>query len=133
MRRWQEGTVYLRSSRKLPDAWWGRFVETVRDRSRGLFASSAGRFVSARRALVKGKQKPLAKRALREHVDVANNYQPQAVKVQQMGKGATPFSVFAARLQQEVLNFDKKASTASAVKEPHQNIAFAYVRKVGDG
>jgi hypothetical protein len=28
-RRWQEGTVYLRRSKKLPDAWWGRFVETV--------------------------------------------------------------------------------------------------------
>ena len=32
--------------------------------------------------------KPLAKRALREHVDAANNYQPQAMKVQQMGKGS---------------------------------------------
>jgi hypothetical protein len=28
-RRWQEGTVYLRKSKNLLDAWWGRFVETV--------------------------------------------------------------------------------------------------------
>jgi hypothetical protein len=24
-RRWQQGTVYLRKSKNLPDAWWGRF------------------------------------------------------------------------------------------------------------
>ncbi len=59
--------------------------------------------------------KPLAKRALRAHVDKANNYEPQAVKVQQKGKAATPFSVFVARWQEDVL-IHKKASTASAVK-----------------
>lgn len=32
-RRWQEGTVYVRKSKKLPDAWWGRYVETVENRS----------------------------------------------------------------------------------------------------
>lgn len=113
-RRWQEGTVYLRRSRKLPDAWWGRFVETVEtdagpvrvQRNMRLGEAGAG----------EGKlTKPLAKRALREHVDAANNYRPQAMKVQQMGKAATPFSVFVARWQEEVL-IHKKASTASAVK-----------------
>jgi integrase len=58
--------------------------------------------------------KPLAKRALRDHVDKANNYQPQAMKVQMMGKAATPFSVFVGRWKEEVL-IHKKASTASAV------------------
>jgi hypothetical protein len=28
-RRWQEGTVYLRENKRLPDSWWGRYVETV--------------------------------------------------------------------------------------------------------
>src|SRR6516225_7803718 len=28
-RRWQEGTVYLRKNKRLPDSWWGRYVETV--------------------------------------------------------------------------------------------------------
>jgi hypothetical protein len=26
---WQQGTVYLRKNKNLPDAWWGRFVEAV--------------------------------------------------------------------------------------------------------
>jgi integrase len=113
-RRWQEGTVYLRSSQRLPDAWWGRFVETVETDAGPVRVQRNVRLGEAGSG--EGKlTKPLAKRALREHVDVANNYQPQAVKVQQMGKGATPFSVFAARWQQEVL-IHKKASTASAVK-----------------
>jgi integrase len=104
----------LRSSRKLPDAWWGRFVETVETDAGPVRVQRNVRLGEAGSG--EGKlTKPLAKRALREHVDVANNYQPQAVKVQQMGKGATPFSVFAARWQQEVL-IHKKASTASAVK-----------------
>src|SRR5215471_6419240 len=93
-RRWQEGSVYLRKSKKLPDAWWGRFVETIETESgperiqRNLRLGDAG--------IGEGKlTKPLAKRALRAHVDAANNYQPQAMKVQQMGKAATSFSVFA--------------------------------------
>jgi integrase len=113
-RRWQEGSVYLRKSKKLPDAWWGRFVETVETESgpvrtqRNLRLGEAG--------AGEGKlTKPLAKRALRAHVDAANNYQPQTMKVQQMGKAATPFSVFVARWQEDVL-IHKKASTASAVK-----------------
>ena len=28
-RRWQEGTVYLRKSKTLPDAFWGRYFESV--------------------------------------------------------------------------------------------------------
>ena len=109
-RRWQEGTVYLRKSKKLPDAWWGRFVETVETQSGVQRIQRNIRLGDARQLT-----KPLAKRALREHVDAANNYQPQAMKVQQMGKGATPFSLFAARWQEEVL-IHKKASTTAAVK-----------------
>jgi len=48
-------------------------------------------------------------------VDRANDYQPIAVKSQTMGKAATPFAVFAARWQEEVL-VHKKASTAATVK-----------------
>src|SRR5207302_356189 len=59
--------------------------------------------------------KPLAKRVLRDYVDRANNYQPAAARSRAIGKAATPFSVFAARWQQEVL-VHKKASTASAMK-----------------
>ena len=59
--------------------------------------------------------KPLAKRALRDYVDRANEYQPLAVKTQMMGKASTPFSVFAARWQTEVL-VHKKASTAATIK-----------------
>jgi integrase len=108
-RRWQEGTVYLRKSKKLPDAWWGRFVETVEMESGTQRIQRNIRLGDARQLT-----KPLARRALREHVDAANNYQPQAMKVQQMGKGATPFSVFVARWQQEVL-IHKKASTTAAI------------------
>jgi Phage integrase, N-terminal SAM-like domain len=52
---------------------------------------------------------------VREHVDRANDYQPIAVKSQTMGKAATPFAVFAARWQEEIL-VHKKASTAATVK-----------------
>jgi integrase len=45
----------------------------------------------------------------------ANEYQPLAVKTQMMGKASTPFSVFAARWQTEVL-VHKKASTAATIK-----------------
>jgi len=113
-RRWQEGTVYLRKSKKLPDAWWGRFTETVETESgpvrlhRNVRLGEAG---SGESQLTK----PLARRALRDYTDKANNYQPHAVKVLQMGKTATHFSVFAERWQQEVL-IHKKASTAAGVK-----------------
>lgn len=113
-RRWQEGSVYLRKSKKVPDAWWGRFVETVETESgperiqRNIRLGESG--------TGEGKlTKPLAKRALRAHVDAANNYQPQAAKVQQMGKAATPFSVFVVRWQEDVL-IHKKASFASSAK-----------------
>jgi hypothetical protein len=46
--------------------------------------------------------KPLVKRTLRGLVDKASNYQPPAVKSQTLGKASTPFSVFAARWQEEV-------------------------------
>ncbi len=109
-RRWQEGTVYLRKSKNLPDAWWGRFVETVETEWGPVRVQRNVRLGEARLYT-----KPLAKRALREHVDRANDYQPIAVKSQTMGKAATPFAVFAARWQEEVL-VHKKASTAATVK-----------------
>ena len=109
-RRWQEGTVYLRRSKTLPDAWWGRYVETVdteigvRRIHRNVRLGDARQFT-----------KPLARRALRDFVDRANDYQPSAVKTQMMGKASTPFSVFAVRWQSEVL-VHKKASTAATIK-----------------
>ena len=109
-RRWQEGTVYLRRSKTLPDAWWGRFVESVETETGTVRLQGNVRLGDARQFT-----KPLAKRALREYVDKANDYQPMAVKSQTMGKAATPFAVFAARWQGEVL-VHKKASTAATVK-----------------
>jgi len=109
-RRWQEGTVYLRKSKNLPDAWWGRFVETVETERGPVRVQRNVRLGEARLYT-----KPLAKRALREHVDRANGYQPMAVKSQTMGKAATPFAVFAARWQEEVL-VHKKASTKATMK-----------------
>ena len=48
-RRWQQGTVYLRRSKTLPDAWWGRYVETVQPENgdamrvhRNVFLGEAG-------------------------------------------------------------------------------------------
>jgi integrase len=113
-RRWQNGCVYLRKSTRLPDAWWGRYVETVETENgpervhRNIRLGEAG---SGEGQLTKR----LAQRELRLHVDTANNYQPQAVKEITMGKAATPFSVFAERWQQESL-VHKKASTQSAMK-----------------
>jgi integrase len=109
-RRWQEGSVYLRQNKILPAAWWGRFVETVETESGPVRKHRNVRLGEARLYT-----KPLAKRALREYVDRANDYQPIAVKSQTMGKAATPFSVFAVRWQEEVL-VHKKASTAATVK-----------------
>ena len=109
-RRWQEGTVYLRKSKNLPDAWWGRFVETVETERGPVRVQRNVRLGEARLYT-----KPLAKRALREYVDRANGYQPMAVKSQTMGKAATPFAVFAARWQEEVL-VHKKTSTKATVK-----------------
>ena len=76
--------------------------------------------------------KPLAKRALRDYVDRANNYQPQAMKVQQMGKAAVPFAVFAARWQEEVL-IHKKASTAATVKGHINNLLLPAFGKLAVG
>jgi integrase len=113
-RRWQTGTVYLRKSKKLPDAWWGRFVETVETEAGPVRVQRNVRLGEAGSG--EGKlTKPLARRALQTYADTANNYQPHAVKVKQMGKAATTFSIFAARWQGEVL-IHKKASTAAAVK-----------------
>jgi integrase len=113
-RRWQTGTVYLRKSKKLPDAWWGRFVETVETEAGPVRVQRNVRLGEAGSG--EGKlTKPLARRVLQTYADTANNYQPHAVKVKQMGKGATTFSIFATRWQEEVL-INKKASTAAAVK-----------------
>jgi integrase len=65
--------------------------------------------------------KPLAKRKLREFVDRANNYRPATTQTQTIGKASTPFSVFAARWQEEVLTH-KKASTASTMKGHIKNL-----------
>jgi integrase len=54
-----------------------------------------------------------ARRALREFVDKANNYQPATLKSQIMGKSVTPFFVFATRWQ---VLIHKKASTAATIK-----------------
>ncbi len=109
-RRWQEGTVYLRRSKTLPDAWWGRFVESVQTETGTVRLQRNVRLGDARQFT-----KPLAKRALREYVDKANDYQPMTVKSQMMGKAVTSFAVFAARWQEEIL-IHKKASTAATVK-----------------
>src|SRR5258708_13798494 len=91
-RRWQEGTVYLRKSKNLPDACGGRSVETVETERGPVRVQRNVRLGEARLYT-----KPLAKRALREHVDRANDYQPTAVKSQTMGKSATPLAVFSVR------------------------------------
>jgi len=83
---WQEGTGYLRKRKNLPDAWWGRFVEAVETERGPVRIQRNVRLGEARLYT-----KPLAKRALREHVDRANDYQPMAVKSETMGKSATPF------------------------------------------
>ncbi len=64
--------------------------------------------------------------------DKANNYQPQAMKVQQTGKAAVPFSVFAARWQEEVL-IHKKASTASTVEGHIKNLLIPAFGKLAVG
>jgi integrase len=126
-RRWQEGTVYLRKSKRLPDTWWGRFVETVETETGTTRVQRNVRLGDVRQFT-----KPLAKRVLRDHVDRANNYQPFAVKSQTMGKAATPFSVFAARWQEEVL-LHKKASTASTVKGHINNLLIPAFGKLAIG
>jgi len=126
-RRWQEGTVYVRKSKNLPDAWWGRYVETVETESGPRRIQRNVRLGEARYFT-----KPLAKRALREYVDKANCYQPQAVKIQQMGKAATPFAVFAARWREEVL-IHKKASTRATVEGHIKNMLLPAFGKLATG
>lgn len=126
-RRWQEGTVYLRQSKTLPDAWWGRFVETVETENGTLRKQRNVRLGEARLYT-----KPLARRALREYVDKANNYQPLVVKSQTMGKASTPFSVFAQRWQDEVL-IHKKASTAPTMKGHINNMLIPAFGKLAVG
>lgn len=109
-RRWQEGTVYLRRCRTLPDAYWGRYFETVETEAGTVRIQRNVRLGEARQFT-----KPLAKRALRELVDRANNYEPVALRSRTMGKSATPFSVFASHWQDDVL-IHKKASTAATVR-----------------
>ena len=125
-RRWQEGTVYVRKSKKL-DAWWGRFVETVETESGPRRIQRNVRIGDTRQFT-----KPLAKRALREYVDTANNYQPQAIKIRQMGKAAVPFSVFAERWREEVL-IHKKASFSSTVEGHIKNLLIPAFGKLAVG
>ena len=119
--------MYLRKSKTLPDTWWGRFVESVETETGTVRIHRNIRLGDARQFT-----KPLAKRALREYVDSANNYQPLAVKSQTMGKASTPFSVFAARWQEEVL-IHKKASTAATVKGHINNLLIPAFGKLAVG
>ena len=106
---------------------WGRFVETVEIESGTQRIQRNVRLGDARQLT-----KPLARRARPQHVDAANNYQPQATKVLQMGKGATPFSVFVARWREEVL-IHKKASTAAAINSHINRLLYSSFRKAGRG
>jgi integrase len=126
-RRWQEGTVYVRKNKKLPDAWWGRYVETVETET-GVQKIQRNVLLGEARVFTK----PLAKRALRDYVDKVNNYQPVAVKSQMMGKASTPFSVFAQRWQDEVL-IHKKASTTATVKGHINNLLIPAFGKLAVG
>lgn len=119
--------MYLRKSKTLPDSWWGRFVETAETETGTLRIQRNVRLGDARQFT-----KPLAKRALREFVDRANVYQPAAVKSRTMGKAATPFSVFAARWQEEVL-IHKKASTTATVKGHINNLLIPAFGKLAVG
>jgi integrase len=118
--------VYVRKSKKL-DAWWGRFVETVETESGPRRVQRNVRLGDTRQFT-----KPLAKRALREYVDGANNYQPQAIKIRQMGKAAVPFSVFAERWREEVL-IHKKASFSSTVEGHIKNLLIPAFGKLAVG
>ncbi|MGB7752613.1 MAG: hypothetical protein WCF88_13760, partial [Candidatus Acidiferrales bacterium] len=109
-RRWQEGTVYLRRCKTLPDAYWGRYFETVETETGPVRIQRNVRLGEARQFT-----KPLAKRALRDLVDRANNYEPVALRSRTIGKSATPFSVFSEHWQDDVL-IHKKASTAATVR-----------------
>ena len=126
-RRWQEGSVYVRKSKTLPDAWWGRYVESVENQSGTVRVHRNVRIGEARLYT-----KPLAKRALRDYVDKANNYQPLSVKSATMGKGATPFALFVERWQSEIL-IHKKASTNATLKSHINNILLPAFGKLAIG
>ena len=98
-RRWQQGTVYLRRSKTLPDTWWGRYIETVLPENATVMRVHRNVFLGEAGSKDGQLTKPLAKRALRDYVDRANNYQPAAARSRAIGKAATPFSVFAARIR----------------------------------
>ncbi len=126
-RRWQEGTVYLRRCKTLSDAYWGRYFETVETEAGAVRIQRNVRLGEARQLT-----KPLAKRALRELVDRANNYEPLALRSRTIGKAATPFSVFAAHWQDDVL-IHKKASTAATVRGHINNLLTPAFGKVAMG
>jgi hypothetical protein len=119
--------VYLRKSKTLPDAWWGRFVESVETDTGMVRIQRNVRLGDARQFT-----KPLAKRALRAYVDRANVYQPVAMKSQTMGKSSTPFSLFATHWQDEVL-IHKKASTAATMRGHINNLLIPAFGKLAVG
>jgi len=65
-------------------------------------------------------------------MDKANSYQPQAMKMQQMGRAAVPFAVFAARWQEEVL-IHKKASTKATMEGHIKNLLIPAFGKLAVG
>ncbi len=65
-------------------------------------------------------------------MDKVNNYEPATARTQTIGKASTPFCVFAARWQEEVL-IHKKASTASTIKGHIKNLLIPAFGKLAMG
>jgi len=113
-RRWQEGTVYLRSSKKLPVAWWGRFVETVETASgavrvqRNIRLGEAGSG-DGKTHKADGKEGAAQARRCGKQLPAASREDPAN------GEGSNAVLHIRGRWQEEVL-VHKKASTASSVR-----------------
>jgi len=119
--------VYVRRNKKLSNAWWGRYVESVETE-----AGTKRVHRNVRLGEAKLLTYTLAKRALAPYLNSVNNYQPLALNTQAMEKASTPFAVFAARWQAEVL-IHMKASTIPTMRGHINNLFIPTFGKLAMG
>jgi hypothetical protein len=130
-RRWQQGTVYPRRSKTLPDAWWGRYVETVQSENGVVMRVHRNVFLGEAGSKDGQLTKPLAKRALWDYVDKAKLSAVAAARSRTIGRRQPVLSIrrpLAGRgpSSQESVN-------RVGDEESHQDFSYASIWQAGNG